>query len=82
MSERTLGYLASGKPAIVQHTGPSRFLPDNEGLLRFRSVEEAARQFAAVERDYAHHCRAARALAEEYFDAQRVIARVLETALA
>jgi hypothetical protein len=41
ISDRTICYLASGKPAIVQYTGPSRFLPDAEGLLRFRTPEEA-----------------------------------------
>jgi hypothetical protein len=81
ISDRTLCYLASGKPAVVQHTGPSRFLPDAAGLCRFRSIAEAARALAAVEADYEHHCRLARALAEEYFDGCRVVARVLERAL-
>ena len=81
VSDRTLCYLASGKPAVVQHTGSSRFLPDAEGLFRFRNVEEAARAFAAVEAHYERHCRLARALAEEHFDARRVVARVLERAL-
>jgi hypothetical protein len=43
VSDRTLCYLASGKPAVVQHTGPSRFLPDAAGLFGFRDVPEAAR---------------------------------------
>jgi hypothetical protein len=80
-SDRTLCYLASGKPAVVQHTGPSRFLPEAEGLFRFRSMEEAVRAFAAIEADYDRHCRLARALAEEYFDGRQVVARVLERAL-
>ena len=81
LSDRTLCYLASGKPAIVQHTGPSRILPDAEGLFRFRSLDEAARALAAAEADYERHCRLARALAEEHFDARRVVGRVLERAL-
>jgi hypothetical protein len=81
VSDRTLCYLASGKPAVVQHTGPSRFLPDDEGLFRFRSIDEAVRAFAAVEADYDRHCRRARALAEEHFDGRRVVQRVLERAL-
>jgi hypothetical protein len=81
ISDRTLNYLASGKPAVVQHTGPSRFLPDGEGLFRFRSPEEAARMLAAAEADYQRHCRLARALAEEYFDARKVLGRLLERAL-
>lgn len=82
ISNRTVSYLASGKPAVIQHTGPSRFLPDAEGLFRFRSIDDAARAFTAVEGDYDRHCRAARALAAEYFDGCRVVSRVLETALA
>jgi hypothetical protein len=46
ISDRTLCYLASGKPAVVQHTGPSRFLPDADGLLRFRNFEEACHLLA------------------------------------
>jgi hypothetical protein len=82
ISDRTLCYLASGKPAVVQHTGASRFLPDAEGLFRFRNLEEAARALSAAESDYERHGRLARALAEEYFDARKVVGRVLERALA
>src|SRR2546427_4181936 len=81
VSDRTLCYLASGKPAVVQHTGASRILPDAEGLLRFRSIDEAAKALAAAEADYERHGRAARALVEEHFDARRVVASVLERAL-
>src|SRR5207244_8204011 len=81
ISDRTLCYMASGKPAVVQHTGPSRFLPEAEGLFRFRTMDEAVRAFAAVEAEYERHCRLARALAEEYFDGRRVVGRVLERAL-
>jgi hypothetical protein len=81
ISDRTICYLASGKPAIVQHTGPSRFLPDAEGLFRFRNIEEAAQMIALVESDYDRQSDAARALAETYFDAEKVIGRVLEKAL-
>ena len=81
MHDRTLHYLASGKPAVVQYTGPSKFLPDAEGLFRFRNLDEAAGALAALESDYDRHCRLARALAEEYFDAAKVLQRVLERAL-
>jgi hypothetical protein len=81
ISDRTLCYLASGKPAIVQHTGPSDILPDAEGLFRFRSLDEAAAAVRAAETDYERHCAAARRLAEEHFDATRVVAGVLRRAL-
>jgi hypothetical protein len=82
ISDRTVCYLASGKPAVVQHTGPSRFLPDAGGLFRFCTPEEAARALDTVTADYEHQCGLARTLAEEHFDAGKVVARVLERALA
>jgi hypothetical protein len=82
ISDRTICYLASGKPAVVQHTGPSRFLPDAEGLLRFRDIDEAARMLEDATSNYERHARAARALAERYFDAKRPAEIVVEGALA
>jgi hypothetical protein len=82
ISDRTLCYLASGKPAVVEHTGPSRFLPDADGLLRFRSMDEAVAAIEHVEADYDRHSRRARELAEEHFDGKKVLQRVLEIALA
>ena len=81
ISDRTLCYLASGKPAVVQYTGRSRFLPDADGLFRFHDVAGAAESLERVVADYARHCRQAPALAEQYFDAQTVVGRVLERAL-
>jgi hypothetical protein len=81
ISDRTLCYLASGKPAVVQYTGRSEFLPDTGGLFRFRSPAEAAHALAAVEADYQRHALEARTLAEELFDARQVVTRVLELAL-
>jgi len=82
VSDRTLCYLAAGKPAIVQHTGPSRILPDAAGMFRFRDLTEAAAALEKVEADYENQCRLARALAEEHFDARKVVGAVLEKALA
>jgi hypothetical protein len=82
ISDRTLCYLASGKPAIIQHTGPSSFLPDAAGLFRFRDLEEAVRCLDRAASDYANQCSLARALAEEHFDARKVVGSLLERALA
>jgi len=82
ISDRTICYLASGKPAVVQHTGPSRFLPDSAGLFRFSDLDGAVRCLETASSDYERHCALARALAEEYFDARKVVGRVLERALA
>lgn len=78
ISDRTLCYLASGRPAIVQHTGVSDFLPDAEGLFRFRTFGEAVSAFDAVEADYEHHRQAARELAVSEFDAADISRRVLD----
>jgi hypothetical protein len=80
ISDRTLCYLASGKPAIVEYTGPSRLLPEAEGLLRFRTPDEAVARLREAESRYEHHSLAARQLAEEHFDATKVVSDVLERA--
>ncbi len=81
ISDRTLCYLASGKPAVVQHTGPSRYLPETAGLFRFHNIDEAARCLELVAADYARQSKLARALAEDHFDARTVVGKVLERAL-
>jgi len=81
VSDRTVCYLASGKPAVVQDTGASSYLPHGEGLFRFASVEQAAARLDEINRDYARHCRAARDIAETHFDARRVLETALNAAL-
>src|SRR3989442_10346718 len=82
VSDRTLCYLASGKPVVAQHTGPSSYLPDGEGMFRFSTLEDAVWAFAEIERDYRRHCDVARAIAETHFDASAVLRRVADLALA
>jgi len=77
ISDRTLCYLASGKPAVVQDTGPSAYLPNGEGLFRFTTLAQAASALEAINADYTRHCRAAREIAESYFDAEQIMTRVL-----
>lgn len=77
VSDRTLCYLASGKPAVVEHTGASAFLPEREGLFRFRDPDEAVACLEAVADDYDGQCARARALAEELFDARAAADRLL-----
>lgn len=79
-SDRTACYLAAGRPAIVQNTAFDRVLPTGEGLFAFSTLEEAIAAFADVEADYAHHARAARAVAEEHFDAEKVLGTLVEQA--
>jgi hypothetical protein len=76
-SERDACYLASGKPVVAQDTGFGEILPTGEGLFGVRTPDEALAAIDAINADYAHHCQAARNIAETCFDAPRVAERLL-----
>jgi hypothetical protein len=79
-SDRTVRYLASGRPALVQDTGFSEHLPVGEGLLAFSTPEEARAGAHEIVADYARHSAAARALAERCFAPQPALAPLLDAA--
>jgi hypothetical protein len=76
-SDRTVRYLASGKPALVQETGFTRNVPAGEGLLAFSNKDEAIAGVRNIMSDYSRHAMAARRIAEEYFDSDRVLGELL-----
>lgn len=77
-SDRSACYLASGRPVMAQETGFSKSLPTGEGLFAFSTREDVLEAIEAVARDYDCHARAARAIAVEHFDSDRVLGRLLE----
>jgi hypothetical protein len=77
VSDRSICYLASGKPVIAQDTALSGLYPTGEGLLTFSTLDEAAAAVEDVRVDYQRHAKAARAIAEEHFDSDRVLGRLL-----
>ena len=79
-SDRTTRYLASGRPALVQDCGFSSTIPAGEGLVAFTTIAEAAAGAEAIAENYDAHARAARAIAEEYFDSDRVLGSMLAEA--
>jgi hypothetical protein len=79
---RSACYLASGRPVAVQDTGFTPVLPVGEGLLTFNTLDEAVDSIKRIEADYERHCRAARGLAEEYFDSGKVLMRLIDDAFA
>lgn len=79
-SDRSTCYLASGRPVLHQDTGFSDWLPAGEGVLAFSNVDEVLDCLRRLEADYAQHARAARRIAEEYFEAAKVLARMLDDA--
>jgi hypothetical protein len=76
-SDRSACYLASGRPVLAQDTGFGDHLPTGLGLVPFGTLEEAAEGVARVRADYARHARAARRIAEEHLDSERVLPRLL-----
>jgi hypothetical protein len=79
-SDRSACYLAAGRPVITQETGFTRTYGGKVGLLSFRSLDEIADAVKIINANYAKHSRAARALAHEFFEAEKVLKSVLDRA--
>lgn len=77
-SERTTGYLASGRPAVVMETGFSAFIETGKGLFSFSSAEDVLAAFETINGNYQAHCRWARELAEDCFDSNNVLSSLLQ----
>ncbi len=75
-SDRSVCYLAAGKPVVTQETGFSKFVPTGRGLFAFSTCEEAAAAIEEINRDYPDHCRAAREIAAGYFSSDHVLAEL------
>lgn len=79
--DRSVAYLASARPVILQETGFSDWLQTGSGIISFSTLEEALAAIEEVNSRYELHCAAARAIAEEYFDSRKVLSRLIERAL-
>lgn len=79
-SDRSACYLAAGRPVVTQDTGFGRVLPTGEGLFAFSTMDEVVAAIEAVENDYERHAAGARAVAAEYFSAERVLTSLMERA--
>jgi glycosyltransferase involved in cell wall biosynthesis len=73
VSDRSICYLASGRPVVAQDTGVTELLPTGAGLLIVTEPAEAAEAICAVRREPRRHQVAARRLAEEFFDSSKVL---------
>jgi hypothetical protein len=76
-SDRSACYLAAGRPVVLQATGFEDRLPTGKGLFAFTTIDEAAEALLTVRRDYALHSAAARAIARDYLDSDRVLGGLL-----
>ena len=70
-SERSVCYLASGRPVLAQDTGLDELLPTGEGLVTFTDLDEAVAGVEAIAGDWQRHARAARDLAEDVLRLRR-----------
>jgi hypothetical protein len=77
-SDRSACYLAAGRPVITQDTGFTDFYGGGEGLLAFRTMADVVAAAESIRADYPRHARAAREIAREYFEAEKVLGSLLE----
>jgi hypothetical protein len=75
-SDRSICYLASGRPVLAQRTGWS--YPDDRGLIGFFTLDDAVDGIRKISANYDEHCRAARKVAEDHFDSDKVLSRLLK----
>jgi hypothetical protein len=80
-SDRSVCYLASGRPVVIEDTGLTDWLPAGQGLLTFSDPESALRCVEEVNADYERHRQAARRVAEEYFATDKILPALLEAAM-
>ncbi len=76
-SDRSACYLASGRPVLAQETGFEEVLPVGEGLLSFATLADAATAVEAIRSKPEVHRARARELAEDLFDARKVLSKLL-----
>jgi hypothetical protein len=79
-SDRSACYLAAGRPVITQETGFTKTYGGKLGLLSFQSVDDIVDAVKMINANYAKHSGAARALACEFFEAEKVLESVLDRA--
>jgi hypothetical protein len=76
-SDRSACFLASARPVLCQDTGWRGSLPDSEGLIGFATLDEAVAGAGEIVSDWSRHSRAAREIAEDRFDATKVLGGLL-----
>ncbi len=79
-SDRSVCYLAAGRPVVTQETGFSKFIPTGKGLFGFKTMSDILAAIDAIETDYTGNCRAAAQIAADYFAAEKVVGSLMERA--
>jgi hypothetical protein len=79
-SDRSACYLAAGRPVITQQTDMPEELYARGGLFPYETLEQAVDAVHRINADYEAHCRVAREIAIEHFEAATVLESMLERA--
>jgi hypothetical protein len=79
-SDRSVCYLAAGRPVVTQDSAFGKFVPTGEGLFAYTTMEEAVDALARINADYARHSTAARRVARDFFGVEPVLGRLLADA--
>jgi hypothetical protein len=76
-SDRSICYLASGRPVLAQETGFSDFVAAGDGLFAWETEDDLLGAIDSLNANYPRHRRFAREVAEEYFESSKVLNRLL-----
>lgn len=79
-SDRSVCFLAAGRPCVLQDTGVGARVPTGTGLVEWSTAEEALAGIERVARDYQAHAAAARKIAREHFEASVLLPPICEAA--
>jgi len=79
-SDRSVCFLAAGRPCVLQDTGVGARVPTGNGLIEWNSAEEALEGIERVARDYAAHAKAAREIARAHFEASVLLPPICQAA--
>ena len=76
-SDRSVCYMALGRPVLAEDSGFGDFVPTGQGVLEFRDTDEAVAGVAEIDGNYAMHSRHAREIAADLFNSGRQLSAML-----
>jgi hypothetical protein len=81
VSDRSVCYLASGRPVLMEETGISERLPTGLGLVTFKDFDEAVVLAQEIQLQYKWHSQAARETAQKVFATKNVLPKLIADAM-